>query len=119
MQTVLLIALLMAGLSACSKAIETPTAADLERVQSSRPRDARLAERYERSCMLCHTAQGSGAPLTAYAPDWNKRLAQGMDQMVKHAVEGLNAMPARGQCNDCSVDDLRALTEFMSGKEGR
>jgi cytochrome c5 len=37
--------------------------------------------------------------------------------LLKHALEGYNAMPARGQCNDCSPDDLRALTQFMSGKD--
>jgi cytochrome c5 len=107
----------MAILCACSASIKEPGAADLQRAQTARPHDAQLAERYERSCMACHAVQGSGAPLTAFAPHWNTRLAQGMDLLLQHAADGFNAMPARGQCNDCSPDDLRALTHFMSGKE--
>jgi cytochrome c5 len=117
MRTVLGMAVIVTGLWGCSAATKEPDAADLQRAQSSRPRDPHLAERYERSCMACHAARGSGAPLSGFAPHWHGRLAQGMDQLLKHALEGYNAMPARGQCNDCSPDDLRALTQFMSGKD--
>lgn len=119
MRTVLCVAVLATGLWGCSASVETPAAADLQRAQAARPSDPQLAERYERSCMACHAVPASGAPLTGFAPQWERRVAQGMDQMLKHAVDGLNAMPARGQCNDCSPDDLRALTQFMAGKEAR
>jgi cytochrome c5 len=114
MRTVLVMAL--CALCGCSPSIEAPAATDLQRAQATRPHDPQLAERYERSCMACHAVQASGAPLTGFAPHWKPRLAQGMDLLVKHAAEGINAMPARGQCNDCSPDDLRALTQFMSGQ---
>lgn len=114
MRTVLGMAVIVMGLLACSASVDQPAAADLQRAQAARPADPQLAERYERSCMACHTAAASGAPLTGFAPHWKRRLAQGMDQMLKHAADGINAMPARGQCNDCSPDDLRALTQFMS-----
>ena len=119
MRTVLCMVVLAMGLWACSAAVEEPAAGDLQRAQAARPHDPQLAERYERSCMACHAVAASGAPLAGFAPHWEKRLAQGMDQMLKHASEGLNAMPARGQCNDCSADDLRALTQFMIGKEAK
>ncbi len=114
MRTVCGLAVVLAILCGCSASPKEPRADDLRRAQSARPGDPILAERYERSCMLCHAAQGSGAPLTGYAPQWEKPLAQGMEQLLKHAAEGINAMPAKGQCNDCSLDDLRALTQFMS-----
>ncbi len=117
MRTGVGMALIVTGLWGCSASTAEPAAADLQRAQAMRPRDSHLAERYERSCMLCHTARASGAPLTGYAPHWNARLAQGMALLQKHAADGFNAMPARGQCNDCSADDLRALTQFMSAKE--
>lgn len=116
MRTVLGMAVIVYGLCACSASPEKPGAADLQRAQASRPGDPQLAERYERSCMACHAVPASGAPLTGFAPDWERRLAQGMDQLLRHTAEGFNAMPARGQCNDCSPDDLRALTQFMSAK---
>ncbi|MGW8389344.1 c-type cytochrome [Pseudoduganella sp. HUAS MS19] len=113
MRALLGMVMVLASLSACSAAKQEPAAADLQWAETSRPVDARLAERYERSCMVCHARNGSGAPLTGFAPHWNPRLAQGIDQLVRHASDGFNAMPAMGQCNDCSTDDLRALTLFM------
>lgn len=119
MRTVIGTAVIAMSLLGCSASSEQPAATDLQRAQAARPADPQLAERYERSCMACHAVAASGAPLTGFAPHWKRRLAQGMDQMLKHAADGINAMPARGQCNDCSPDDLRALTQFMVGKDAR
>ena len=114
MRALLGVVLVMAGLGACSSTKQEPEAADLKWAESSRPAEARLAERYERSCMACHAVNGSGAPLAGFAPHWKPRLDKGIDQLVRHASDGFNAMPAMGQCNDCSADDLRALTHFMA-----
>lgn len=103
------------ALGACSSENTSPGADDLMRAQALRPADAQLSERYERSCMSCHAVQGSGAPLTGYAPQWKAPAGKGIERLVEHAYEGFNAMPARGLCNDCSKDDLRALIRFMSG----
>jgi cytochrome c5 len=105
---------MLAGLCACSGAKLEPTAADLQWADMARPGDVLLAERYERSCMVCHARNGSGAPLAGFAPHWKPRLDKGIDQLIRHASDGFNAMPAMGQCNDCSADDLRALTLFMA-----
>ncbi|SFF64243.1 Cytochrome c5 [Duganella sp. CF458] len=106
--------IMLAGLGACSVSKQEPAAADLQWAETSRPLEAQLAERYERSCMVCHGRNGSGAPLAGFAPHWKPRLDKGIDQLVRHASDGFNAMPAMGQCNDCSADDLRALTLFMA-----
>lgn len=111
MRTLLWIAVL---LTACSAAKQEPEPADLKWAEASRPSDTRLAEAYERSCMACHGVNGTGAPLAGFAPHWKPRLDKGIDQLVRHASEGFNAMPAMGACNDCSADDLRALTLFMA-----
>ena len=66
----------------------------------------------------CPPIEGIG--LNIAGPDgqialgWKARLDKGIDQLVRHANDGFNAMPAMGQCNDCSADDLRALTLFMA-----
>jgi len=79
-----------------------------------RPSDPALAASYERSCMLCHTQAESGAPLAGAASAWAPRLQKGMDTLLVHTENGFNAMPARGQCADCSPQDLRALIAFMA-----
>jgi cytochrome c5 len=116
MRMVLIMGMIVTGLTACAASRHEPSAADVQRAESMRPHDRQLAERYERSCMVCHTARTSGAPLTGFGPHWDQRLDRGMEQLVRHADEGFNAMPAKGLCNDCTPQDLRALIAFMSGK---
>lgn len=112
--TAAVMAILITFVAGCGDAATEPGAVDLARAESLRPQDPQLAERYERSCMTCHAARGSGAPLAGFAPQWVRRLDKGMDELVRNTHDGFNAMPARGLCNDCTPDDLRALIQFMS-----
>jgi cytochrome c5 len=47
------------------------------------------------------------------AAAWAPRIAQGMDTLLTHATNGLNAMPPKGLCMECSADDLKAVIEYM------
>lgn len=91
-----------------------PSPQDEARAEQLRPSDAVLAEKYERSCMVCHTRIAANAPLTGFAPHWQTRLKQGMDALVQHAEQGLGSMPPGGQCADCTPQELRALVAFMA-----
>lgn len=100
-------------LSACSPGtLPAPTPDEVARAEAMRPADAALAERYERSCRVCHVVPG-GAPLAGHGPSWQARLAQGDTMLLAHVRDGFNAMPPRGLCNDCSDDELRRLIAFM------
>lgn len=90
-----------------------PMAADFQRAEALRPADQGLAERYERSCRICHAVPG-GAPLAGHLPSWQRRLKQGDELLLAHVRDGYNAMPPRGLCSDCSEVDLRQLIHFMS-----
>ncbi len=107
------LAVLALALAACG-APETPGPADEARAAQMRPHDAALAEKYARSCMVCHAQVAAQAPLAGFAPAWRPRLKQGMDTLVRHAEQGLGGMPPRGQCADCTADELRALIQFMA-----
>jgi len=117
----LLSMLLVANLAACKEeAPQPPSASDIQRAESLRPESAELRARYERSCLACHTSIDAKAPLTGDIAQWKPRLDKGMDVLVKHAMEGFNAMPPKGLCADCSEADMRALIVFMSqGREER
>jgi cytochrome c5 len=41
-------------------------------------------------------------------------MAKGMDAMVLSVSNGLNAMPPKGMCYDCSADEYMALIEYMA-----
>jgi cytochrome c5 len=68
---------------------------------------------YNKFCTACHTSGVLGAPKINDAADWEPRLAQGMDTVLKHAVEGFNAMPPKGTCNDCSEEEIQAAIDYM------
>ncbi|WP_046166342.1 c-type cytochrome [Chromobacterium vaccinii] len=101
-------------LAGCGRGEVKPQAADLQRAETLRPMDAQLARKYERSCLICHGNQASQAPLAGFAPAWEARLEKGMPLLLTHVRDGLNAMPARGYCNDCSDQEFTRLIAFMA-----
>lgn len=70
---------------------------------------------YSKYCVTCHAAGVAGAP-KFHSADWDARKKQGIDTMLKHAVNGLNAMPPKGTCMDCSDAELKAAIEYMLPK---
>jgi cytochrome c5 len=73
-----------------------------------------VTDRYNKTCAVCHASGAAGAPKTGVAADWEPRMAKGMDVMVTSVENGLNAMPPKGMCFDCSADDFKALIEYMA-----
>ena len=69
---------------------------------------------YNQSCIACHSSGAAGAPKTGDVAAWAPRLTQGSATLLKHAKEGLNAMPPKGMCMDCTDDEFKALIDFMS-----
>ena len=82
-----------------------------EAVADAGPRDG--ATVYNTKCMACHATGAAGAPVKGDAGAWASRIAQGNDTLYKHAIEGFNAMPAKGTCMDCSDDEIKAAVDFM------
>nr|WP_084654955.1 cytochrome c5 family protein [Vibrio genomosp. F6] len=75
------------------------------------PRDG--ATVYGTFCIACHSSGISGAPKTGNAAEWGPRIAQGKDVLKNHAINGFNAMPAKGSCMDCSDDEIVAAIDHM------
>jgi len=71
---------------------------------------------YTASCAGCHAIGVAGAPKKGDTAAWDKRLAKGFDKTLANAISGLNAMPAKGLCMDCSDDELTAAIKFMAGQ---
>ena len=73
-------------------------------------------QKYMASCFACHSTGAAGAPKVAagtYEEEWAERMDKGMDAVMQNVINGLNAMPAKGLCFDCTDADLRALVEYM------
>ncbi len=69
---------------------------------------------YNTYCSACHTSGVMNAPKKGAAADWKDRLAQGQEILAKHAIEGFNAMPAKGSCMDCSNEEIIAAINYMT-----
>ncbi len=72
------------------------------------------------TCSLCHASGAAGAPIFGNKADWEPRIAQGMDVLYKHALEGFTgakgAMPARGGNAKLTDDEVKAAVNYMVDK---
>lgn len=89
----------------CGEAAAAPAAA------SSGPRSG--SEVYDAACMACHTTGAAGAPVIGNADQWAPRIDKGMDTLIDHAINGFNAMPAKGGCASCSDEEIVAAIEHI------
>lgn len=80
---------------------------------------------YESACAVCHDGGASGAPRVG-EPDpewterddrWPERIAQGVDVLYDHALNGLEGedgiMPARGGRRDLDDASVKAAVDYM------
>lgn len=47
-------------------------------------------------CSMCHAAGLMNSPKIGDKAQWQPRIAQGYELLVKHAIDGIRSMPARG-----------------------
>ena len=85
--------------------------AKAETAAASGPRSG--ADVYNKACVACHTSGVLGAPKLQNAGDWSPRLEKGFDVVWQNAINGINAMPPRGTCGDCSDEEIKAAIEHM------
>lgn len=60
-------------------------------------------------CVTCHAEKPIiplGAPRIGSSIDWKPRIKLGIDTLLMHTDQGINAMPARGGCFECSDKQL-------------
>lgn len=97
------------------------TAADLEGIIETAATDTNdepAADRsgeavYNAACSACHGTGAAGAPIKGNAEQWASHVAKGHDTLVKHALEGFNAMPPRGACGNCSDAEIINALDYM------
>ncbi len=76
-------------------------------------------EVFQAHCSACHATGVAGAPKVGDSAAWSKRAAQGIDTLLTHATNGLNAMPPKGTCAECSSEELKGAIEYMLSKSGQ
>ena len=98
-----------------ASAVQTPEPAAAERVVQVAAAESAFdaAAKYQMTCFACHSTGAAGAPVTGDSEAWAERMDKGMEAVMANAINGINAMPAKGMCMDCSDDNLVSLVEYM------
>ena len=68
---------------------------------------------YQTYCSACHQYGVAGAPKTGDKEAWEKRMSQGWETIMSHAIGGYKGMPAKGNCLTCSDQDVRDSIEYI------
>lgn len=74
------------------------------------------AATYPMACFACHGTGAAGAPMLTDKAAWEPRIAKGTDMLYASAINGLNAMPAKGGQVQLSDDQIKALVDYMLGQ---
>ena len=75
---------------------------------------------FNKICIQCHAADSivPKAPKFENKGDWAPRIAQGFDTLFQHALNGFNAMPAKGGAADLTDQELKRVITYMANKAG-
>ncbi|WP_104203191.1 c-type cytochrome [Billgrantia saliphila] len=68
---------------------------------------------YGQVCMACHETGAAGAPVRGQEDAWADRVDKGWDTLLDHAINGFNAMPARGGNPNLSDEEVAAATAHL------
>lgn len=72
---------------------------------------------FQQACAACHATGVAGAPKNGNVEAWAPRIEQGMDTLVKHAVEGFKGdkgvMPPKGGRSDLSDEQVADAVAYM------
>jgi cytochrome c5 len=98
------------GRAAARAAAEEAAASSAPQVAFGGSTDGQMI--YNQACASCHESGAAGAPMLQ-ASDWTDRLPKGRETLVSHAINGFNAMPAKGGRMDLSDEQVAASVDYM------
>ncbi|MDF2182469.1 c-type cytochrome [Neptuniibacter sp. CAU 1671] len=65
------------------------------------------------TCFACHGQGINGAPIIGNNKMWGKRVVQGRDVLVQHAINGYQLMPAKGGNTDLTDEEIGYAVDYM------
>lgn len=69
-------------------------------------------------CAMCHAAGLMSSPKIGDKGQWQPRIAQGYETLVKHAIEGIRSMPARGGNPSLTDNEVANAVAYMANQSG-
>ncbi|WP_332875977.1 c-type cytochrome [Massilia sp. S19_KUP03_FR1] len=73
---------------------------------------------YTAVCAACHASGLAGAPKITDTAAWGTRIQQGYDTLLKHAIEGIRAMPPKGGNPDLDDVEVARAVVYMTNQSG-
>jgi len=70
-------------------------------------------EIYQAICQSCHSIGLAGAPKFADRQAWASRLNKGTETLYSNAINGINAMPAKGGSISTPDGDIKKAVDYM------
>ena len=70
-------------------------------------------EIYQAICQSCHSIGLAGAPKFADQQAWASRLNKGTETLYSNAINGINAMPAKGGAISTPDGDIKKAVDYM------
>jgi len=69
-------------------------------------------------CAACHATGALGSPKIGSKDAWAPRIAQGYETLIKHALDGIRQMPARGGNPDLTDTEIAGAVAYMANQSG-
>jgi cytochrome c5 len=69
-------------------------------------------------CAMCHATGLMNSPKIGDAAQWEPRIALGYETLVKHAIEGIRTMPAKGGNPALTDGEIAAAVAVMANQSG-
>ena len=73
---------------------------------------------YKETCATCHATGIANAPKLDDKAAWESRMANGIDGLVKTAIAGKGAMPARGGNPAITDEEMKEIILYMTKSAG-
>jgi glucose/arabinose dehydrogenase len=82
------------------------------------PKNLTVGERsgkevYQLTCQSCHSNNAVDAPQFGSSNDWKERIEKGNITLKVNAIQGINNMPAKGHCTDCTNWELGIAVDYI------
>lgn len=72
---------------------------------------------YDQYCSICHASGLAGAPKLGDAPNWEPRIAKGIDTLVANAINGVTStagtMPPKGGFAQLTDQEVSTAVQYM------
>jgi len=102
---------LSSSIAVCLEGQSCGQATAMNVVTTAGSRSAELI--YTTGCAACHDSGIAGAPMMGNKSQWEARQAKGYEMLVNNAYNGINGMPAKGLCADCTKEEIDIAVQYM------